>query len=244
MSTIFPVKEAKQFLADSVGRLLIGKWGDRIASSLPQVATTIVDVHLDPQNFAMPLRIDTEGLWDLIPEGNHSSRRLREFMVFEHTQSIQGICRVMVRTHLNRNGLGFVSRGEKTNADKTLSRRVLGPFESDFKPTELVDWDRLLKTWLHFAQGCIERGDVAPNGEALFSERDIHSLVNLEKLSPEGAANRRKWDHQIHNNWARLVLGVHSGLNYLNRFYGLKADRLAATVGPGQRTGRQRSRFS
>jgi hypothetical protein len=180
MKVIFPVNEAKQFLADSVARLFSDKWRDRLGSGFPQVAGTIVDVHLDPQNFAMPLRIDTEGLWESILEGNHSPRHLRGFMSFEDTQSIRGICRVMVRTHLNRSGLGFVSRGEKTDADKTLSRRVLGPFASGFEPTELLEWNRLLNTWLQFAQGCIEQGDLAPNGEALFSELDIRSLKNLK----------------------------------------------------------------
>jgi hypothetical protein len=230
MAAIFPVEAAKQFLEDSLGRVLTSNWGDWIASSLPQVARTIVDLHLDPENFAMPLRIETQGLRDLIRQGNHSPRRLREFMAFEDTKSIQGICRVMVRTHLNRSGLGFVSRGEKKDTDKSLSRRVLGPFETDFKPTELVEWNGLLTAWLDFAQACIERGDVAPKGEALFSECDIRSLVNLEKLAPDERADRRKWNHEIHNNWGRLVLGVHSGLNYLNRFYGLKADRLWSRI--------------
>jgi hypothetical protein len=161
----------------------------------------------------MPRSLETKGLWNSIKEGDHAPDRLRQLITFEDTKSIQGICRVMVRTHLNRTGIGRVSRKtDKTrgNTDKTLSPRVLGPFETAFNPKTLVAWPSLVDAWLDFAH--------TPEGQGLFDDCDLRSLEKLRDLPREALNDRGQCrDLNIHDNWRQLVRGVHSGLNYLAR---------------------------
>jgi hypothetical protein len=202
---IFPFEDAKA--------LLVGYTQELLKNDLRAAAETIINLHIDSQNFAMPLHVDYNGLRNaLLTHGEE----LRQFIVFENTRIIQGICRVMVRTHLNRQGIGYVSRGEN---NKTQARRVLGLFHSDFNPELLVGWNALLNAWIKFGKESIDKGD------ALFNTVDIESLTNLSNIDPQQLGNATHIQG-VHNNWAKIVLGVYSGLNYLSCTYGLDADRI------------------
>jgi len=148
-------------------------------------------------------------------------------MEFEPTRSIQGIFRVMVRTHLNRNGIGFVSRSEgdlRNSKGKTLSPRVLGPFDDNCNPVQLSEWSALLDAWLLYADRC-------PYPQ-LFNNEDPRSIEKLKSIDPKVYYNAKEWKNKydIHNNWANLALGVYDGLNYLNQFYEFDPHRLWSRI--------------
>lgn len=214
MNPIFPVKQAKEFLVTCVR--------DAVERDLRDVADLIVDLHLDPMNFAMHQYVNKEGLYSALIHRSGASE-LREFITFENTRSIQGICRVMARNHLNRSGVGFVSRGE---TDKTQAKRVLGLFPYNCNPHNLVGWKALTSAWVEFAERSIDDNSFLGNKSARFDHADIISLTNLSKLPPEKICTAKNNPEIIHNNWAKVVVGVHTGLEYLSKFYGLDANRL------------------
>jgi hypothetical protein len=216
MNPIFPVKQAKEFLVTSVRNAV-----ERDLPDLRDVADLIVDLHLDPKNFAINQYVNTEGLRSALIRRS-GANELREFITFEDTHSIQGICRVMARTHLNRIGVGFVSRGE---TDKTQAKRVLGLFPYNRNPHDLVGWQALISAWVEFAEKSINDNSSFSNESSRFNCEDLISLKNLSKLPPEKIYDAKNHPG-IHNNWAKVVVGVHTGLEYLSRYYGLDANRL------------------
>lgn len=208
---VFPFSDAKKFLVGSLQNSLDGELCD--------AAEAIVNLHLEPQNFVMPWSVNYESIRKSLLE---QGAGLRQHITFENTQTIQGICRVMVRTHLNRQGVSYVSRRELSNPDinRTQVQRVLGLFSGEFEPDLFLDWHSLLSKWITF--GLESRRD---SGDAIFSEMDIHSLKQLANLDSNRLSEAKRMK-SIHNNWAKVVLGIHSGMNYLHSFYGLNADRV------------------
>jgi len=187
-----------------------------LPNELKLSAENVVALHLDPNNFPMSIKVDCpkkmeEALRDGVPY-----KELRKFVSFEDTQTSAGICRVMVRTHLNRGGINFVSRGF---SKKTLAERVMGVFPIDLDPNSLATWETLTSSWLTFAEKARNNKMLDEKGEDLFSDKDILSLRLLSKIKPADYMPTKNTHPDIHNNWGRLVKGVHSGLNYLNSNY-------------------------
>src|ERR1039458_4768150 len=86
----FPFADAKAWLVESVRR--------RLPGDLCHSAATLVDLHLDPANFAMPLDVRDPQLHEALRFGE-TLANLRQYVTFEDTTTIAGVCRVMVRTH-------------------------------------------------------------------------------------------------------------------------------------------------
>lgn len=212
-ATVFPYSEARQYLF----RVL----SERLPPDLQKFAETLVNLHLDEKNFPMPLDVDSEKMTDALRQGASVSD-LRKFITFENTDSISGICRVMVRTHLNRSGINYVSRGF---AKKTKAKRVMGLFPVGFDPTPLVSWEGLTSAWLAFATDEKHEHVKDEPGKALFSKVDIDSLKRLSEVKFVDLESLKK-DSLIHNNWARLLAGVHTGLKHLDDQYALDRTRV------------------
>ncbi len=208
---IFPVDQAKEFLIKNVK--------DSLSDKNEYDARTIVDLHLDPNNFAMPIIIDDHGI-QIALRNHYPLDDLRKNITFENTKTIQGICRVMVRTHLNRSGVNYVSRGFKK--DKTKAQRVLGLFQDDFCPQKFTDFTILTSEWIEYADNSTKGNACDEDGNPLFNETDIDSLNKLSEKMPNSI--RTAEGYGIHNNWAKIVFGVHSGFNYLYKICNLDAD--------------------
>lgn len=212
MDKPLPVEAARGKLVELVRKHICGKdWPENSAEQL-------VELHLDPRNFPMHRHCDVARLKDGLAKGL-SSDELRHAIEFEDTRSIHGICRVMVRTHLNRQGIGHVTRGESKH-ERTLARRVLGPFDGDFDPLALADWANLLKHWLAFAEKHPE----------LFDAKDTDSLEAMARLGPQPGAAKKQYAGKVHDNWAKVVLGIHTGLVYLQKRFDMDAGKLWAII--------------
>lgn len=224
-SYIFPYDKARQHLIQVAARWL--------PMSCAKYAEKIVDLHLDPNNFAMPIRVNTLGLTRALSEGK-TANQLREFLTLEKTETAQGIARVLVRTHLNRTGINFVSRGA---TEKTLSERVMGLFPEDenFELEELSTWTGLTQKWLAFANKSLEEENSEGNAKRLFEEDDLKSLRLLSNLNEENYRSCLQ-DKSIHNNWAKLLTGVYSGLKHLNDEYGHDPDRIWEAIDEASQT--------
>lgn len=212
MDRPFPIEAVRGKLVELVRKHVCGRdWPESSAGQL-------VELHLDPRNFPMHRNCDVERLKDGLSKGL-SSDELRHAIKFEDTRSIHGICRVMVRTHLNRQGIGRVTRGEPKH-ERTTARRALGPFDGDFDPQALTDWKSLLEHWLAFAE----------RHPAVFDAEDMDSLEAMARLGPlPGAA--KEYAGKVHDNWAKVVLGVHTGFIYLQKHFGMDAGKLWSAIG-------------
>ena len=185
-------------------------------------ASTIVELHLATENLPMPIRIQEGEIHNVLQQGSADAATLRACILFEDTRTIEGICRVMARTQLNRSGVGYVSRGEKP---KTLTRRVLGLFEQSDDLRRLIDWEPLLDHWLAFAEASRQRGDRTCGGEILFSDCDITAL-RLLREDPTTCRLRG-----AHDNWIKVVTGIHSGFKYLSSEpFGFRAENVWARM--------------
>jgi len=210
---VFPYFEARKYLVEAVARWL--------PNELSKFAEKLVDLHLDPKNFPMPIKVDKVAMTRALQDGE-TLQQLRQYISFEDTKTAAGICRVMVRTHLNRSGINFVSRGFSS---KTLAERVMVTFPVGLDPRRLVTWKALTSNWLEFAKIARGQGTRDEKGKVLFSDEDIASLERLSEI--EGESYRSARDTAgIHNNWARLVTGVYTGMTYLEKRHGFDADRV------------------
>jgi hypothetical protein len=214
---IFPYPEARDYLVKAVERWL--------PNDLSIFAEKLVVLHLDKDNFPMPIRVDKAAMVKALRAGE-SLQSLRQLITFEDTQTSAGIVRVMVRTHLNRSGINFVSRGFKS---KTMAERVMGLFPVGIDPKTLVTWDALTSSWLAFALNARRQGRRDEKSNDLFSDKDIDALQRLSGI--ESSRYRSARDQPaIHNNWGRLVTGVYTGLKYLNDQYELDASKVWKTI--------------
>ena len=214
---VFPYPQARQYLIDAVARWL--------PKDLSGYAEKVVDLHLDPRNFPMSIAINKPALVKALQE-EKSLEELREFITFEDTRTASGIARVMVRTHLNRSGINYVSRGFK---NKTLANRVLGVFPPGLDPRILTSWSALISRWISFAADSHRRGITDDEGQPLFSPEDMNSLQALRGVSPEEYKNAK--DHTgVHNNWGRLMAGIHSGLVYFQNEYGFDPRKIGEVI--------------
>ncbi|MDN7135348.1 hypothetical protein [Pseudidiomarina terrestris] len=183
------------------------------APNLENASAFICDSHLDPDNYAMPvLNESASTVISLLEQGRFDE--VEDKLTFEPTKTIRGVIRVMVRTHLNRQGVGHVSRG---SADKTLAKRVLLPFENDFDYQKMLDHD-------YFAEQWEEALEAHP---AEYDEIDRQSIAGLRKLRGGQRTNARVAKHLgIHDNWAKVFTGIYSGLQFLDNNYHFNAEAL------------------
>jgi hypothetical protein len=203
----FPLDWAKSILIELVRDRLCKK------ESLPaDAAEKIIDLHLDPANFPMHISVDA-GIWRGLRAGLPVTN-LSKFIAFEDTRSIRGICRVMARTHLNRQGVSEVSGG---GGDRTLSPRVLGLFEGNFDPIPLTDWNGLLDRWMELA-----RRPSMTGAASLFNDDAIESLRLLAKCGPD-QPKEFYVERGVRDNWAKVVPGVYTGLRWLKDRYAMDA---------------------
>ena len=221
--TAFPYPQARLFLIEAVQRWL--------PSEQREFAERIVDLHLDPENFAMPIKVNKKELVDAL-SNNKDLDNLRNCITFEDTKDIPGIARVMIRTHLNRQGIGFVTRGAKS---KTLTERVMGVFPVGMNPEEYLSWQALTARWLDFAETCRQNGVLDDDGNPLFDDDELSSLRIISQVG-EHEYERIKSNPQIHNNWAKLFMGVYSGFKYLEKNYDLDANRIWLHIDEASRT--------
>jgi len=172
---------------------------------------TVVQLHLDSDNFPMPKGIDKAKVDKLLRDRCEDISELRRCSHFEETQTVRGICRVLARTHLNRGGVGFVARGEP---NRTITQRVLGVLdhadESQLKGFE--NEGALLHSWVEYATHADQRG--------LFADIDIASL-KLLRDNPTTARAKG-----AHPNWVTVVCGISSGFKYLGKQFQFDAAQV------------------
>ncbi|WP_411358250.1 hypothetical protein [Pseudidiomarina salilacus] len=185
--------------------------------NLRDAAAFICESHLDPENYAMPLLDSSSAqIRELLAQGDYSS--INDKLSFEPTQTMRGVIRVMVRTHLNRQAVGYVSRGA---AHKTVAKRVLAPFEGDFDYAQMIDHD-------YFAE-CWQRA-VAANPQE-YDDVDRIAINGLKKLRGGQRVKAGVAKHFLgHDNWAKVLTGIYSALLYLHKHYDSNAEALWADM--------------
>jgi len=205
-----------------------------IMLSLPSIdkraAKRLLSIHLEPRHFPMPIMDITsaERLIDLCRSEENLSVA-DNFLVFENTRSITGIARVLARTHINRQGVGAVTRSAQWPVQ---SPRVVQLFE--FAPSEedlrsWLDFDSMVRAWLQL--GLRYRDDTA-GADRHFDQGDIDSLKALAKLTSRQAMTltAKEVPGVTKLAWAKVVLGLYTGLVYLDRRYRFDASNIWHTL--------------
>lgn len=195
-------------------------------------ARRLLEVHLDDANFAMPIHsLEAEEALLKFCHDHRPVSEAAELLDFESTRTLLGIVRVLARTHINGQGVGRVRRGARW---PTQSRRVLGLFERIEGPDDLCQWldhRRLADDWLRLAND--SRGPHVPK-EQRFDDDDIAALKTLRELTSAEACDRRLPLREkfgpIGENWARVALGLHTGVLYLHQRFQFDPLRVWATV--------------
>lgn len=195
-----------------------------------RAAQRLLDVHLDPRHFAMPVHglADEQALLAWC-RGSAALDEAHRCLHFEPTRSLTGVVRVLARTHINRQGVGEVTRAARW---KVQSPRVVGLFSADDGDAQVRRWrdHRLLvDDWLALA---VRWRDAGTPAEQRFEAADIDALEALRRLSPDQAA--RVTVAQVpglaRRGWGRVVLGLHTGVLYLERRFAFDPVRLWAAV--------------
>jgi hypothetical protein len=207
-----PLNEIREFLSESIRQ----KYGEKFK----HFSKNIIDLHLSPQNFAMPIKINSANMQTAIENGDKADQ-LRAHIQFENTEEIQGICRVMARTHLNRQGVGgLTNRGD----NRTLSPPVMNIFHQNFDPSRYTNWKYLIEDWLTEAEANTKINNV------LFNESDIASLNELLSHNYEYALNSKNLMPGVSNSWRKISTGIYSGFIHLSKTYDLNAIALHKSI--------------
>lgn len=191
----------------------------------------LLEVHLDPLNYAMPLH-DSDREQALIEfcTGNAPVVEARRLLVLENTHDIVGVARVLARTHINRTGVSDVTRGASI-ARKAQSPRVVGLFDGVGDATSLRAWldhRALADSWLAFA-----RAHRNAPADVAFDDDDIDTLRGLQGLSVQQARTISARNAPYigkKQGWPKVFLGVYTGLLYLESRFGLDALRVRTAV--------------
>lgn len=205
----FPVPESTQWLKSSLEK--------RLPNNLKHIADSLLDLHLDPMNFRMAAHQNFESTIKDLKDGKANSE-IRKNIRFESTSDISGTCRILVKTHLNRTGIGFISRGMSRN-DQLNNPRVLGIFPEGISKETLqsyCDYQKFVKTWIAFAEA--NRDKDFPENKFSFSDTDIISLKELLNFSPLVQRSKENLPPMIHDNWRKIVWGIYTGLIFLKNF--------------------------
>jgi len=225
MTTLFPFSEAKNKLVDLIR--------PNLPDDLKIHTLSILDLHLRTDTLAMPNMTDDQEILirNMIIE-NQPLDEIQKSLILEKTSSKVGIFRVLVRTHLNRQGVNHVSKGFK---NKTLSPRILNftdtiDLEKDLK--ELLK--EFIPNWLDFMNKNQDknRTDLYYSEDALITLTSINNAINNKSISIFNenlqcnftAPKLQKRLQEIYPinmkkidlGWCRIVLGITSGLIYLN----------------------------
>jgi len=163
----------------------------------------------------MPIAVNSSEMLSSITRGEHSEG-LRRHIQFEKTAQIQGVCRVMVRTHLNRQGVGSLTN---RSSNKTLSPPVLNIFQDDFDPKKYTVWSNLIESWLIEAKKNLTLRNQA------FKPEDIDALEELHSHNYEYVSNS---DNEMPNvkSWRKISTGVYTGIRHLSSKYALNPEAI------------------
>ena len=195
-----------------------------------RAARRLLEAHLDPAHFAMPIHdLAVEKRLIAWSQGDEDLPSATEFLRFEETRTIRGIARVMARTHTNRQGVADVTRAARW---RVQSPRVVGVFELAQDNAALQRWTEytpMLEAFLDLASR-----NRAPTTDAAahFAPKAIQNLEALARLTPEEARKLGARDVPGCDGpgWARVVLGLHTGLRYLDERFGFDASRVWSAV--------------
>ena len=184
-------------------------------------AEQIIDLHLRDDTLSMPNMNQSklESIKNLILDGASISDLL-ENLVLEESSTKRGMFRVMLRTHLNRAGINDVSMG---GDNKTLSPRVLEPFESLDFDSSIRDLSAQITVLEKFEQYASAHRAV-PDDARRFSESAYSSVVCITNFARAendllrySSARSLVKDSGCSLNWARFLLGVLTGLMFLQQ---------------------------
>lgn len=199
-----------------------------------RAALRLLEVHLEPAHFAMPIHdVAVEKRLIAWSQGKESMAAATPFLLFEETRSIRGIARVLARSHINRQGVANVTRGAQW---KVQSPRVVGVFDLAPDDAALHRWTQyrpLLEAFQELAhRNCTVSADV----DIHFAPEDIQKLDALAKLTPQQAREMGAQDVPGGGKpgWARVVLGLYTGLCYLDERFGFDPARVWASLEAAQ----------
>ena len=195
-------------------------------------AQRLLAVHLDPRFFAMPIHGTAEEQKLREWSASEESGSAIEFLKTEDTLTMKGIVRVLLRTHINRQGVQQVRRAAAWPAQ---SPRVLDLVDVATSEEEIKSWleyDKLMASWLAVARANHRTGVAA---DRYYDDLDLKAIERLAALSSDeaksltapAAAKRLGLEKE---NWAKVVLGLYSGLHYLNDFFSFDAKEVVRRV--------------
>ena len=199
---------------------LIGMAREQLPENFQPHAATIVDLHLRDDALAMPdmSEEDYQAIRTAILD-RADVNALPNLLNLEETSTRAGMFRVLARTHLNRQGLGRVT---KYAVDKTRSPRIMGAlalWDLENPIAEPENQKLFLEQWIAFAerhsQDETERA-LHYSGEAINTLRIIFDrceTVNL--VGTEFSARRLQLNHGGDVSWWKIALGLLSGLSFL-----------------------------
>ncbi len=189
-------------------------------------AHRLLEAHLNPAHFAMPIHT-TEVEKSLITwsKGDEDQAIATDILRLEDTHTIRGIIRVLARTHINRQGVANVTRGARWRAQ---SPRVVEAFDFAQDDAALHRWTQYAPMLEAFLQLAHRNSQPSTREDARFEDGDIQALKALAKLTPQEA--RRTGARQVSGNlkpgWPRVILGLYTGLCYLDERFGFDAARV------------------
>ncbi|MCC5853812.1 MAG: hypothetical protein JJU30_13305 [Alkalimonas sp.] len=180
---------------------------------LADAASFVLQTHLTPENYAMAmLSNDASVAHAKLKSADYASAT--QTLVFEKTDTMRGIIRVMVRTLLRRKRLSHLGRDSQ---DQTLTPRVLLPFEGEFNYWDLLDSTGFIRSW----QQAIEQHP------KLYDEQDKASIDLFSTLKGGQLSSSLIARHiGMHSDWATVLPGVFNGLRFLHDEYQFDANRL------------------
>ena len=189
---------------------------EEIKATHPQLEAAvdfICDSHLDSNHYAMPLHSETSETYLALLQA-------REFQAaeaklkFEDTKTIEGIIRVMVRTHLNRQGVANIVQGARY---KTMAKRVLAPFTGAFDYAAMLNHEYFIE--------CFEQAAMAYPQE--YRESDIQDIQVAKKLTGNQRFSMPAAKAAgVSDNWAKVLTGIYSGLLFLHNEYQFNPDKI------------------
>lgn len=196
-----------------------------------RAARRLLTVHLEPAHFAMPIHAaSVEARLMAWCRADEDIAAATAFLRFEDTRTMTGIARVLARTHINRQGVANVRQGARwpVQSPRVVDLFSLAPDDESLR--RWTDYHSLIEDWLALAH----RYAAADIGEdRRFRPGDIDCLERLGTLSAAQARSLSSRDAaQLCGNigWARVVLGLFTGLLYLENRFAFRAEKVWEAV--------------
>lgn len=189
-------------------------------------AQRLLEAHLEPAHFAMPIhnRKSEQALlaWS---RGTQDMNAATALLQFEDTHTITGIVRVLARTHINRQGVANVTRGAIWKAQSPRVLELFSPARDARTLRAWFDYTPLINAWLKVAAN---NSGSQIQADLLFSPADLGALQALAHLKPDEAQEAGASQvGGIHGpGWARVVLGLYTGILYLERCFAFDANNV------------------